>query len=151
MNLRSTGNSGNSNRKWPKLAGLATAAVLLSAISSVLGLGIAPIAALAQTAVIVNSDTNAQQNIATQVQNADELVDDQGEGGSNPSNNGATVTGGEFQTAEVDQENNLVDNDVNTIDLDATVTDSNVQTDVAAESNNPVDNDVNININATGG
>jgi hypothetical protein len=51
----------------------------------------------------------------------------------------------------VDQENNLVDNDVNTIDLDATVTDSNVQTDVAAESNNPVDNDVNININATGG
>jgi hypothetical protein len=33
MNLRSTGNSGEKNRKWPKLAMLATAAVLLSAIS----------------------------------------------------------------------------------------------------------------------
>jgi hypothetical protein len=33
MNLGSTGNSGNRNRKWPRLAILATAAVLLSAIS----------------------------------------------------------------------------------------------------------------------
>jgi hypothetical protein len=33
MNIRSTGNSANRNRKWPKLAVLATAAVLLSAIS----------------------------------------------------------------------------------------------------------------------
>jgi predicted PurR-regulated permease PerM len=33
MNLHLTGNSGNRNRKWPRLAILATAAVLLSAIS----------------------------------------------------------------------------------------------------------------------
>jgi hypothetical protein len=33
MNIPSTGNSGNRNRKWPRLAILATAAVLLSAIS----------------------------------------------------------------------------------------------------------------------
>jgi hypothetical protein len=38
MSLRSTGNSGNRNRKWPRLAILATAAVLLSAISFI-GLG----------------------------------------------------------------------------------------------------------------
>ena len=41
MNLHSTGNSGNSNRKWPRLAILATAAVLLSAISFI-GLGAIP-------------------------------------------------------------------------------------------------------------
>jgi|Tabmets5t2r1_1033131.scaffolds.fasta_scaffold13933_4 hypothetical protein len=123
------------------------------AMSSVLGLGIAPIAALAQTAVIVDSDTTIQQNTATQVQNADELVDDddQGEGGSNPSNNGATVTGGEFQTSEVTQSNNLVDNDVNTIDQRAEISDSSVQTDLTAESNNPVDNNVNTIVNASGG
>ena len=38
MSLRSTGNSGNRNQKWPRLAILATAAVLLSAISFI-GLG----------------------------------------------------------------------------------------------------------------
>jgi hypothetical protein len=112
----------------------------IMAMSSVLGLGIAPIAALAQTAVIVDSDTNTQQNVATQVQNADQLADPN-----------ATVTDSELQTAEVTQSNNLVDNDVNTIDQDATVTDSSVQTDLAAESNNPVDNDVNTNVNASGG
>jgi hypothetical protein len=47
MNLRSTGNSGNRNRKWPKLAMLATAAVLLSAISFI-GIGAIPQQAFAQ-------------------------------------------------------------------------------------------------------
>jgi hypothetical protein len=47
MNLRSTGNSGEKNRKWPKLAMLATAAVLLSAISFI-GIGAIPQQAFAQ-------------------------------------------------------------------------------------------------------
>jgi hypothetical protein len=38
MNLHSTGNSAEKNRKWPKLAMLATGALLLSAIS-VIGIG----------------------------------------------------------------------------------------------------------------
>jgi hypothetical protein len=38
MNIPLSGNSGNKNRKWPRLAVLATAAVLLSAISFI-GLG----------------------------------------------------------------------------------------------------------------
>ena len=41
MNLHSTGNSAEKNRKWPKLAMLATAAVLLSAISFI-GIGAIP-------------------------------------------------------------------------------------------------------------
>ena len=42
MNLGSTGNSGNRNRKWPRLAILATtAAVLLSTISFI-GVGAIP-------------------------------------------------------------------------------------------------------------
>lgn len=110
------------------------------AISSILGLGVAPMAALAQTATIVDSDTTIQQNTATTVQNADELVD-----------SNSTVTGGELQTSEVTQSNNLVDNDVNSIDQRAEISDSNVQTDVTAESNNPVDNNVNTIVNASGG
>jgi hypothetical protein len=47
MNLRSTGNSGEKNRKWPKLAMLATAALLLSAISFI-GVGAIPQQAFAQ-------------------------------------------------------------------------------------------------------
>jgi hypothetical protein len=47
MNVRSTGNSGEKNRKWPKLAMLATAAVLLSAISFI-GIGAIPQQAFAQ-------------------------------------------------------------------------------------------------------
>jgi hypothetical protein len=47
MNLRSTGNSAEKNRKWPKLAMLATAAVLLSAISFI-GIGAIPQQAFAQ-------------------------------------------------------------------------------------------------------
>jgi hypothetical protein len=47
MNLHSTGNSGEKNRKWPKLATLATAAVLLSAISFI-GVGAIPQQAFAQ-------------------------------------------------------------------------------------------------------
>jgi hypothetical protein len=47
MNLHSTGNSAEKNRKWPKLAMLATAAVLLSAISFI-GIGVIPQQAFAQ-------------------------------------------------------------------------------------------------------
>jgi hypothetical protein len=47
MNLHSTGNSEEKNRKWPKLAMLATAAVLLSAISFI-GIGAIPQQAFAQ-------------------------------------------------------------------------------------------------------
>src|ERR1044072_792723 len=100
-----------------------TISVML-AISSVLG--IAPISAFAQKAVINDNDINLQVNVITQTQNADELVDDddQGEGGSNPSNNGATVTNSSFQTADVHQENNLVNSDLNTIAQNAVADDS---------------------------
>jgi hypothetical protein len=47
MNLHSTRNSAEKNRKWPKLAMLATAAVLLSAISFI-GIGAIPQQAFAQ-------------------------------------------------------------------------------------------------------
>jgi hypothetical protein len=39
MNLRSTGNSGEKNRKWPRLVILATAAALLLSAISFIGVG----------------------------------------------------------------------------------------------------------------
>ena len=47
MNVHSTGNSAEKNRKWPKLAMLATGALLLSAISFI-GIGAIPQQAFAQ-------------------------------------------------------------------------------------------------------
>ena len=101
-------------------------------------LGVSPIPALASKTVIYDNDQNIQINVATQVQNADELVDDddQGEGGSNPSNNGATVNGGEFQTARAVQENKLVDSDFNTIDQNTVADDSSHHKDKKVHSNN---------------
>src|SRR5919109_2880731 len=55
MNLRSTGNSKEKNRKWPKLAMVATAVLLLSAISFV-GVGSIPQQVFAQ-----NVDQSATQ------------------------------------------------------------------------------------------
>src|ERR671923_241812 len=55
MNLRSTGNSEEKNRKWPKLAMLATAVLLLSAISFV-GIGTIP-----QQAFAANVDQSISQ------------------------------------------------------------------------------------------
>jgi hypothetical protein len=103
-----------------------------------LALGVSPLPALASKTVIYDNDQNIQINVATQTQNADELVDDddQGEGGSNPSNNGATVTNSSFQTADVHQENNLVNSDFNTIDQNTLADDSNHHKDKTAHSNN---------------
>ena len=59
MSLRSTGNSGNRNWKWPRLAILATAAVLLSAISFI-GLG----GAIPQPQQQAFGDANVTQSIS---------------------------------------------------------------------------------------
>jgi hypothetical protein len=70
MNIRSTGNSGEKNRKWPALAILATATLLLSAISFI-GIGAIPQPqqAFAQTSV---NQTNTQEtaNIGTVGENS---------------------------------------------------------------------------------
>jgi hypothetical protein len=57
MNIPSTGNSGNRNRKWPTLAILATAALLLSAISFI-GVGGIP---QPQQAFAQNVDQTSRQ------------------------------------------------------------------------------------------
>ena len=78
MNIRSTGNSGNRNQKWPKLAILATAAVLLSAISFV-GVGGAipqPQQAFGQATVDQSiSQSGNQNNTASQSQAANDNFD----------------------------------------------------------------------------
>jgi hypothetical protein len=63
MNLRSTGNSAEKNRKWPKLAMLATAAVLLSAISFI-GIGAIPQQVFAQNVDQSVSQTGSQSATA---------------------------------------------------------------------------------------
>jgi hypothetical protein len=63
MNLRSTGNSKEKNRKWPKLAMLATAVLLLSAISFV-GIGTIPQQAFAQNVDQSASQTGSQSATA---------------------------------------------------------------------------------------
>jgi|Tabmets5t2r1_1033131.scaffolds.fasta_scaffold22871_1 hypothetical protein len=75
MNIPSTGNSGNKNRKWPTLAILATATLLLSAISFI-GVGAIPQPqqAFAQSANVTQSmaQTQTQVNAATQVNSANQ-------------------------------------------------------------------------------
>ena len=78
MSLRSTGNSANRNQKWPRLAVLATAAVLLSAISFI-GVGGAipqPQQAFGQANVTQSIDQDASQsNTANQNQEANTNFD----------------------------------------------------------------------------
>jgi hypothetical protein len=77
MNLRSTGNSGEKNRKWPKLAMLATATLLLSAISFI-GIGAIPQPqAFAQNVEQSTSQTGSQSATAAGniTQSADQVVD----------------------------------------------------------------------------
>jgi hypothetical protein len=67
MNLRSTGNSGNKNRKRPTLAILATATLLLAAISFI-GVGAIPQPqqAFAQSSVTQTSNqTGSQEALAS--------------------------------------------------------------------------------------
>ena len=75
MNLSLTGNSGNRNRKWPRLAILATAAVLLSAISFI-GVGGAipqPQQAFGDATVTQSiSQSATQSNTANQNQEAND-------------------------------------------------------------------------------
>jgi hypothetical protein len=76
MNLGSTGNSGNRNRKWPRLAILATAAaVLLSAISFIGVGGAIPQPQQAFWDATVNqsiSQSATQSNTANQSQEAND-------------------------------------------------------------------------------
>ena len=74
MNLSLTGNSGNRNRKWPRLAILATAAVLLSAISFI-GVGAIPQPQQAFGDATVNQSIDqsaSQSNTANQNQEAND-------------------------------------------------------------------------------
>jgi hypothetical protein len=74
MNLGSTGNSGNRNRKWSRLAILATAAVLLSAISFI-EVGTIPQPQQAFGDATVNqsiSQSATQNNTANQNQEAND-------------------------------------------------------------------------------
>jgi hypothetical protein len=72
MNIRSTGNSANRNQKWPRLAILATAAVLLSAISFV-GVGAIPQQAFGDATVNQSiSQSASQSNTANQNQEAND-------------------------------------------------------------------------------
>jgi hypothetical protein len=87
MNLRSTGNSEKKNRKWPKLAMLATGALLLSAISFI-GVGAIPQPQAfaqnveqseanigSQTATAAGNITQSSANIADQIAQATGNVD----------------------------------------------------------------------------
>jgi hypothetical protein len=119
----------------------------------------APIAASAQCETLGDSDTTAQGNNAIPVQNADELLDDDDEGGngtnSQSTNNGATASDSEFQPSETDQSNSNAGNDINTIvALNTGVANCNAQTGAAPQSNGLTGlavNDFDAIIEAAGG
>ena len=79
MNLHSTRNSAEKNRKWPKLAMLATGALLLSAISFI-GIGAIPQQAFAQ---------NVDQSVS--------------QAGSQSATAGGNITQGAVAAGNVDQ------------------------------------------------
>jgi hypothetical protein len=90
MNLRSTGNSGEKNRKWPRLVILATAALLLSAISFI-GVGGA-IPQLQQAFAQVEDEEDEEPMNATNAANATNATttsptDDGGAGGEEDDEN----------------------------------------------------------------
>ena len=76
MNIPLTGNSGNRNRKWPTLAILATATLLLSAISFI-GIGAIPQQAFAQNVDQSVSQAGSQSATAggNITQSADQVLD----------------------------------------------------------------------------
>jgi hypothetical protein len=105
MNLSLTGNSGNRNRKWPRLAILATAAVLLSAISFI-GVGGAipqPQQAFGDANVTQSiSQSATQSNTANQNQEAnDSDFSDVGQS--------QTVTQGQSTSQSASQEGTATD------------------------------------------
>jgi hypothetical protein len=118
-------------------------AMAMSTVLSVTAIA-APIAASAQCATIDDSDTTAQGNNANPFQGADELVDDDDEAtdgiNSQSANNGATVSGSEFQTSDPSLSNSLADNDINIIvDQNDGIANCNAQTDVGPQSNSQKD------------
>jgi hypothetical protein len=131
--------------------------VFIVAMSTVLS--VTPIAASAQCETLGDSDTTAQGNNAIPVQNADELLDDDDEGGngtnSQSTNNGATASDSEFQPSETDQSNSNAGNDINTIvALNTGVANCNAQTGAAPQSNGLTGlavNDFDAIIEAAGG
>jgi hypothetical protein len=135
--------------------------VFIVAMSTVLSVTpiAAPIAASAQCETLGDSDTTAQGNNAIPVQNADELLDDDDEGGngtnSQSTNNGATASDSEFQPSETDQSNSNAGNDINTIvALNTGVANCNAQTGAAPQSNGLTGlavNDFDAIIEAAGG
>ena len=104
MNLSLTGNSGNRNRKWPSLAILATAAVLLSAISFI-GVGAIPQPQQAFGDATVNQSIDqsaSQSNTANQNQEAnDSDFSDVGQS--------QTVTQGQSTSQSASQEGTATD------------------------------------------
>lgn len=131
--------------------------VFIVAMSTVLS--VTPIAASAQCETLGDSDTTAQGNNAIPVQNADELLDDDDQGGngtnSQSTNNGATASDSEFQPSETDQSNSNAGNDINTIvALNTGVANCNAQTGAAPQSNGLTGlavNDFDAIIEAAGG
>jgi cytoskeletal protein RodZ len=99
MNIPSTGNSGNKNQKWPRLAILATATLLLSAISFI-GVGAIPQPqqAFAQNVTQSISQDASQSNTATQTNTADQSQ-------SQAATTGAASTVDQSQTATSTQSN----------------------------------------------
>jgi hypothetical protein len=135
--------------------------VFIVAMSTVLSVTpiAAPIAASAQCETLGDSDTTAQGNNAIPVQNADELLDDDDEGGNGENaqsaNNGATASDSEFQPSDTRLSNSNADNDINTIvALNTGVANCNAQTGAAPQSNGLTGlavNDFDATIDAFGG
>jgi hypothetical protein len=74
MNPPSTGNSGNKNRKWPTLAILATATLLLSAISFI-GIGAIPQPQQAFAQNVTQTQSQIGDQSATAAGNINQNVD----------------------------------------------------------------------------